>query len=129
MGHSKSHRPSENKYNKGNHSGNPYYVSTSGSNHYENLYRASGSSMNEEINGNRVNLFYEYYKKPRNHKEKCYTLHSFPLEFKFSKGKNTTSATNTHVTSVDSSDGKFYSTHGNSGDTQGYQNLTQDQYN
>ncbi|PHT40604.1 hypothetical protein CQW23_19458 [Capsicum baccatum] len=49
--------------------------------------------------------------------------------FKFSKGKNTASAVNTHITSGNSSDGKLTSTHGHGGDIPVSHNLTQDQYN
>ncbi|XP_047268014.1 uncharacterized protein LOC124898408 [Capsicum annuum] len=104
-------------------------ISNSVGNNYGNHYGASGSIMNRGGYGNRVNLFYEYCKKPGQLKEKCYKLHGFPPDFKFSKGKNTTSAANTHITNGDSSDGKLTSTHGHGDDIPSSHNLTQDQYN
>lgn len=65
----------------------------------------------------RVNFLCKYFKKPGHLKGKCYKLHDFPIDFKLSRGKNTTSPANTHVTSVESLDGKFDSMHWHGGDT------------
>ncbi|XP_015162182.1 uncharacterized protein [Solanum tuberosum] len=37
-----------------------------------------------------IRMFYDYCKRPGHIKDKCYRLHGFPPNFKFTKGKNTT---------------------------------------
>ncbi|KAL3334899.1 hypothetical protein AABB24_031230 [Solanum stoloniferum] len=48
-------------------------------------YRNNGGNSRTP---NRSNLFYDYCKKTGHIKEKCYNLHGFPPDFKFTKGKN-----------------------------------------
>lgn len=38
-------------------------------------------------------MFCDFCKRPGHIKDKCYRLHGFPQKIKFTKGKNTTSAT------------------------------------
>lgn len=45
---------------------------------------------------NRSQLFCDYCKKPGHTKHKCYKLHKFHKDFKFTKGKNMVSAANVH---------------------------------
>ncbi|KAL3330279.1 hypothetical protein AABB24_034231 [Solanum stoloniferum] len=47
---------------------------------------------------NKANLFYDYCKKARHTEDKCYRLHGFPQNFKFTRGRNSGSAGTAHTT-------------------------------
>ncbi|PHT82188.1 hypothetical protein T459_15203 [Capsicum annuum] len=49
----------------------------------------------------RSHIFCDYCKKPGHTEDKCYRLHGFPQDFKFTKGRNSASAS--HVCGIDSS--------------------------
>ncbi|TMW84848.1 hypothetical protein EJD97_024249, partial [Solanum chilense] len=56
-------------------------------------FRTNYASSSSKGNGgnkpsNRSNMFCEYCKKSGHTKDKCYKLHGFPSDFKFTKGKN-----------------------------------------
>ncbi|XP_055814134.1 uncharacterized protein LOC129883516 [Solanum dulcamara] len=55
-------------------------------------YKSSGSNRPP----NNFNLFYEYCRKLVHTKDKCYKLHVFPPNFKFTQGKNTRTTTIAH---------------------------------
>nr|XP_009598282.1 uncharacterized protein LOC104094096 [Nicotiana tomentosiformis] len=76
----------------------------------------------------RSNLYCDYCKKQGRAKEKCYRLHGFPQDFKFTKGRNTRSAVNVHgqyeemqVCSNEDADSRNHN--------QNLQNLIKEQYN
>ncbi|XP_010321404.1 uncharacterized protein [Solanum lycopersicum] len=66
---------------------------------------------------NKANLFCNYCKKTGHIEEKCYRLHGFPKNFKFTKGRNSGSAAIAH----NNSETPLEHAHGT-------QNLTKDQY-
>ncbi|XP_060212195.1 uncharacterized protein LOC132639793 [Lycium barbarum] len=49
---------------------------------------APAHTEGEGGNGSKGNLFYDYCKKSGYTKDRCYRLHEFPQDFKFTKGKN-----------------------------------------
>ncbi|XP_015165125.1 uncharacterized protein [Solanum tuberosum] len=66
---------------------------------------------------NRENLFCDYCKKAGHTEEKCYRLHGFPQNFKFTRGRNSGSAASAHANCDAPMD-----------QDQGTQSLTKDQY-
>lgn len=64
--------------------------------------------------------FCDYCKKPGHTRDNFYRIHGFPLDFKFIKGRNTTSATNVH-TECEVVEGVTHD--------QGFQHLTKERYN
>ena len=52
-------------------------------------------------------MFCDYCKKSGHIEEKCYRLHGFPQDFKFTKGKNSGSAANVHGNSGSTTSEKY----------------------
>ncbi|OIT27038.1 hypothetical protein A4A49_63573, partial [Nicotiana attenuata] len=76
----------------------------------------------------RARLFCDYCKKQGHTRDKCYKLHGFPQDFKFTKGKNVASAANVHGGIEEMvSGGHSEMDVGDQG--VGIQNLTKEQYN
>ncbi|OIT38846.1 hypothetical protein A4A49_56188, partial [Nicotiana attenuata] len=73
-------------------------------------------------------LFCDYCKKQGHIKDKCYKLHGFPQDFKFTKGKNVASAANVHRGAEEMIPGA-HSEIDAGNQSVGIQNLTKEQYN
>ncbi|XP_070047351.1 uncharacterized protein [Nicotiana tomentosiformis] len=86
-----------------------------------NSYRGSYPS-------NRSHLFCDYCKKQGHTKDKCYKLHGFPQDFKFTKGKSTASAASVHG-GPEGIVPRGCSEVGARNQSMGIQNLTKEQYN
>lgn len=66
-----------------------------GNTQFRTNYNTTGNKYNQQFNrGNSsgLRLFCDYCKRPGHIKEKCYRLHGFPPNFKFTKGKNAAAA-------------------------------------
>nr|XP_016454322.1 PREDICTED: uncharacterized protein LOC107778556 [Nicotiana tabacum] len=50
-------------------------------------YSETAKSIWKQLNNRTSNLFYKYCKKPGHLIDKCYKLHGFPTNFKFTKGR------------------------------------------
>ncbi|XP_070021411.1 uncharacterized protein [Nicotiana sylvestris] len=77
-------------------------------------------------------LFCDYCKRPGHTKDKCYKLHGFPQNFKFTKGRNVASAANVHggLQKFPTGEHDLAESNGqNQHQTQIAPNLTKDQYN
>lgn len=96
----------------------------------KNVYRSghtnnpSSSHSENSFNNNKALLFCDYYKKTGHTEDRCYRLHGFPQDFKFTKGRNLSAATNV----LENIEGM------SSGNLEGSNirldhNLTRDQYN
>ncbi|OIS98917.1 hypothetical protein A4A49_60930, partial [Nicotiana attenuata] len=72
--------------------------------------------------------FCDYYKKQGHTKEKCYRLHGFHQDFKFTKGKNMASAANVHGGAEEMMPGG-HSEIDAGNQSVGIENLTKEQYN
>ncbi|XP_070049888.1 uncharacterized protein [Nicotiana tomentosiformis] len=91
----------------------------------------NNAGNNAYRSGNRgPRLFCFYYKKRGHTKEKCYRLHGFPQNFKFTRSRNTASATNVHGGSQEILPREF-DVADNRGQNQNHNapNLTKEQYN
>ncbi|XP_019262125.1 PREDICTED: uncharacterized protein LOC109239965 [Nicotiana attenuata] len=76
-------------------------VNGPGNNRFRTNYNPQGNTVGQNsyrpaFPPNRSKLFCDYYKKRGHTKEKCYKLHGFPQDFKFTRGRNAGSATNVH---------------------------------
>ncbi|TMW81547.1 hypothetical protein EJD97_009005, partial [Solanum chilense] len=74
-------------------------------------FRTNYASSSSKGNGgnkpaNRSNIFCEYCKKGEHTKDKCYKLHGFPSDFKFTKGKNSSGTSAVAYGSHDNYKGK-----------------------
>lgn len=84
-------------------------------------YRNSGGSRPP----NKLNLICDYCRKPGHTKDKCYRLHGFPQNFKFTKGKNSATAANVYGETANMG-GRSYDDNTSHG--QQHHNLTTQQY-
>ncbi|XP_015168339.1 uncharacterized protein [Solanum tuberosum] len=108
---------------KGVYKPNP--TSNSSSGYYAGSSSNSGNSFRTyPPNHNKSNLLCDYCKKSGHTEEKCYRLHGFPQDFKFTKGRNSGSAANVHGNSRSSISEKYEEQENNL-----THSLTQDQYN
>nr|XP_019068965.1 uncharacterized protein LOC109120058 [Solanum lycopersicum] len=85
--------------NLANNSSSDYY--TGSSSNSGNSFRTYPSNYNNS------NLFCDYCKKSGHIEEKCYRLHGFPPDFKFTKGRNSVSAANVHSNSGSTASEKY----------------------
>ncbi|PHT26689.1 Peptide-N4-(N-acetyl-beta-glucosaminyl)asparagine amidase A [Capsicum baccatum] len=113
--------------------GNDQYNSKQCGNHYSGSSGSSGGYSCGNSHGasghyiSRSHLFCDYYKKSGHTKDKCYRLHGFPQDFKFTKRKNLASATNVFGgMHTDYHIGKNITVE--DPNSQGLQTLTKDQY-
>ena len=83
-------------------------TNNSSSDYYTGSSSNSGNSFRTYLsNYNKSNLFCDYCKKSGHIEEKCYMLHGFPLDFKFTKRRNSESAANVHGNSGSTASEKY----------------------
>ncbi|XP_075095451.1 uncharacterized protein LOC142173716 [Nicotiana tabacum] len=92
-----------------------------------NYNQRGGSTGPNPYNSNKSNylpaksqMFCDFCKKPRHTRDKCYRIHGFPQDFKFTKGRNAASAANVRVDCEEMEEGN---------QSKGLQSLTNEQYN
>ncbi|XP_060211340.1 uncharacterized protein LOC132638503 [Lycium barbarum] len=73
---------------------------------------------------NRSHLFYDYCKRHGHTRDKCYKIHGYPQNFKFTRGKNTGSIDNVHTNEAE----KGYYEEKHETKREGKMNLLMDQY-
>ncbi|XP_070035543.1 uncharacterized protein [Nicotiana tomentosiformis] len=92
------------------------------------IQQRNNSSYRGSYPSNRSRLFCDYCKKQGHTKDKCYKLHGFPQDFKFTKGKSVASAASVHRGPEGIIPGGCNEV-GARNQSMGIQNLTKGQYN
>ncbi|KAH0683951.1 hypothetical protein KY290_022586 [Solanum tuberosum] len=92
-----------------------------------NRYSQQSGNFQQKGSSSGLRLFCDYCKKPGHIKDKCYRLHGFLPNFKFTKGKNTATAAAVHGESGESFTGHHEDTNSQGGGSNTLQHLTKDQ--
>lgn len=86
-----------------------------------NMYSQQSGNFQQKGSSSGLRLFCDYCKKPGHIKDKCYRLHGFPPNFKFTKGKNAATAAAVHRESGESFTGHHEDTSSQRGGSNTFQ--------